>query len=335
MSSQQEIACSAPGKAFLCGEFVALEGNPALVTAVNLRAIVRYREDGGNRIIIRSSTTKEEVHLEREELLRPDPRGDLVRSVFLAHQRAGYEGKWSGILELDSSALSDKTGAAVGFGSSAAVAVALTQVMIPSATRETVQSLALEAHLLFQGGVGSGYDVVTACRGGIVAIHREQRDALRDQITCLTCEIPDTHQWLFLGGGEVPSTRAVLQKLRSVPQDTLKRCLALMAEVALEAVMQAGGKGWCNLVSCLDRYCLLEQQLGELAGINIVPSTVIQLNNGIRSLEAAAKPSGAGGDGLVVVLTPKVCREEVLAVAEAVGLKALLADIEPAGVRLE
>ncbi len=66
-----------------------------------------------------------------------------------------------------------------------------------------------------------------------------------------------------------------------------------------------------------------------------MPSTVIQLNNGIRSLGAAAKPSGAGGDGLVVILTPKVRREEVLAIAEAVGLKALQADIDPAGVRLE
>lgn len=77
-------------------------------------------------------------------------------------------------IEVDSTALFDRGGTKRGYGSSAAVAVALTAALLEARLaerpidEELVFEAALDAHRSLQGGRGSGYDVATSLAGGML-----------------------------------------------------------------------------------------------------------------------------------------------------------------------
>src|SRR5690606_11456641 len=65
------------------------------------------------------------------------------------------------------------TGVKLGFGSSAALAVALAAALAGESVPQRVQEAALLAHRDFQGGHGSGVDVATSAHGGVIGYRRD------------------------------------------------------------------------------------------------------------------------------------------------------------------
>ena len=70
-----EVFTGAPGKAFICGEFVALSGAPAIVAAVDRHVRVRRIVQAGDRWQIRSSYQVRERIATTAELMKAPARG--------------------------------------------------------------------------------------------------------------------------------------------------------------------------------------------------------------------------------------------------------------------
>src|SRR3954451_15232031 len=141
------MIATAPGKLILTGEYAVLGGAPAIVVAVDRRAVAR-----------RNST----------------PRGSspflLAVADEIAQRRGGSDPAARAALEIsvDSTAFYDKI-TKLGLGSSAAVTVAATALALGTADPQEVLSVALAAHARAQGprgARGSGADIAAAVHGG-------------------------------------------------------------------------------------------------------------------------------------------------------------------------
>ncbi len=141
-------AASAPGKLVLSGEYTVLDGAPALVMAVDRRAVARH---AGGRAAPGA-----------------DP-GGLVDAVLRVTGPA--EGR--GAVVLDTEAFHRSHGGRpvkLGLGSSAALAAALCRLLLPpGATVRAVLEAAVAAHRDFQSGRGSGVDVAASVVGGLLS----------------------------------------------------------------------------------------------------------------------------------------------------------------------
>ncbi len=90
---------------------------------------------------------------------------DRIVPFLLDHAHTAPRGR----MVIDSSAFFSARGHKLGFGSSAAVTVALTALISggPELASGELVDLAVQAHRHAQGGRGSGYDVVTSLLGGV------------------------------------------------------------------------------------------------------------------------------------------------------------------------
>src|SRR5690606_14318069 len=102
----------------------------------------------------------------------------------------------------------------LGFGSSSALAAALSAVLLRArpgeATTRSAQEilkLAVKAHLEFQGGKGSGVDVATAMSGGLIAF------ALRPDLRIKELKWPPGVAFSIMWSGRPASTLERLRKL--------------------------------------------------------------------------------------------------------------------------
>ncbi|MGA2761769.1 MAG: hypothetical protein ABSG17_00250 [Spirochaetia bacterium] len=134
---------------------------------------------------------------------------DVVREWMLSHGR--QNGAPAVRIRIDSSELYSKAGRKTGFGSSAAVAVALVLALRGNRRLDrVVPRLALEAHRLAQGGAGSGYDVYCSYfggwgmfRGGVEPSWTERRPPIGPQLFVFPGPAPVStaeairafHQW--------------------------------------------------------------------------------------------------------------------------------------------
>ncbi len=139
------VVASAPGKIVLSGEYAVLDGVPAISMAVGRRAVVTLANSSSGEC----------------NLSAPGFAGaDKYRILDAVCDGVRPEKN----IKLDSRAFSDG-GNKTGIGSSAALTVALVASLNES---EDVLSEALLAHRAAQGGAGSGVDVATAVRGGLI-----------------------------------------------------------------------------------------------------------------------------------------------------------------------
>jgi len=282
----------APGKAFLWGEFIALRGGPAAVTAVGRYVDATWTQSDSEGWSIESSLYPTRV-TSLPELLDAQPRGDAICAVVQTLNQAGESLASSGTLSVDSSALASSEHSPVGLGSSAATTAAVTSVLLGSGER--VVDLAVAAHRLFQGGLGSGYDVLSACLGGTRAIERTEAGLVSRVI-----DLPPELRILLVAGSTAPKTPSVIEALRRAGPAT-ESILAELEGISreLDASCQKGGAS--QVIAGIRDFALAEERLGEAIGVEIVPHSVRSLSRAIEPLAATCKPSGAGGDGLVVV----------------------------------
>ncbi|MBK8719508.1 MAG: hypothetical protein IPN32_33070 [Deltaproteobacteria bacterium] len=158
------LTVSAPGKAFLIGEYAVLEGAPAYVTAVDVRAVAHDASDDRPAA---SSAVVSCAHARTAAFLRgPRGRDRLCTAVRTGGFTLGHR--------------------KLGLGSSAAVAAAVVGYHLAAAgleladdeTRTHALALAQAAHAESQGGTGSGADVATAVHGATIRFVDRQVDAV-------------------------------------------------------------------------------------------------------------------------------------------------------------
>ena len=164
--AHRKITASAPGKLMILGEHAVVYGYPCIVTAVDQRVRVTVEQNGEGEIHVCSPNVGlDEYHKKIPKL----GRGDVPKSMtFVEHlvKRFYEKNQMSeGIRITTESDFSSQ----FGFGSSAAVVVALAKALseyfrTPMTNHELFE-MAYQAVLDVQG-VGSGFDVAASVYGG-------------------------------------------------------------------------------------------------------------------------------------------------------------------------
>ncbi len=161
-----KITASAPGKLMLYGEHAVVYGSPCIVTAVDQRVRVSVEPNGEGEIHVCSPNVGLDEYHKKIERLGKD---DVPKSMqFVEHLVKRFYKKYQikqGIRICTESDFSTQ----FGFGSSAAVVVALTKALSEyfekTMDKEEMFKMAYQAVLDVQG-VGSGFDVAASVYGG-------------------------------------------------------------------------------------------------------------------------------------------------------------------------
>ncbi len=227
---------SAPGKAFVAGEYAVLEpGEPALVLAVDLRLHLTLRELPGRRVELFHRPSG--AFLEGE--LRPEGigwssgvPGELrfaARATELAVRLCAEEG---GDLRGFRSSFEDelaREGRKLGLGGSAAASVLAVRAACSAQGRQAsppeVLGLAAAAHWVEQGGRGSGADVAACALGGLLEVRtrraqgdvdrvlrRPARDLLAEPaLEALPVHVPSGLRFLLAFSGTPADSRSLVE----------------------------------------------------------------------------------------------------------------------------
>jgi phosphomevalonate kinase len=157
---------SVPGNILLLGEYAVLQGGLGVAAAVGGR--VRLEAEPAPSLSIEGTWTGGSFLWTPERQTESFLASAAFETVWkwrLAHGRKSRLP--TSRIRIDSSELYSKAGRKAGYGSSAAVTVALvTALLADDRLDRTIPRLALAAHRSAQGGAGSGYDVYCSYFGG-------------------------------------------------------------------------------------------------------------------------------------------------------------------------
>jgi len=304
------VAASAPGKLILFGEHAVVFGEPALSTAINLRAEVfarPYEEwlADGNAI--------------------DEPRYRYVKAAIAkAHVR---EPMWIEIRSMLPSG--------AGLGSSAAVTVATLGALHGAANGLDLPAIAREAFDVEHEvqGRASPLDTSTATAGGAVLVLREPRDQLLWSIE------RDARRW-FLHRAAIPeiefvigntgisaATGPLVAKVKErVDRDPkAAQMIREIGQITLDGLAALRRKDLTEAGRLMDRDHALLTQLG------VGHPMLDRLIDAARPSSYGAKLTGAGGGGSIVALTDRP--EKTADAIRAAGGKAFVVRPEPVGVK--
>ncbi|MBA3457158.1 MAG: hypothetical protein H0T42_29010 [Deltaproteobacteria bacterium] len=314
------MTASAPGKLILAGEYAVLDGAPALVIAVNRRAIARVRAGA--------------------------PRGSTAFLLAVAHEletrRGATDPAAQAALEIavDSSAFYDGI-TKLGLGSSAAVTVVATALAIGATSaaaeldRGEVLTIASAAHASAQadrGARGSGADIAAAVHGGTIVFTagRTDRRAWPRSVRLLpffTGSSADTPSLIArVTAARTERRSEVDAALAAVGDASRAACAALSAPTDLAATAMIGAIALA--AAAIDR-------LSTATGIDLVPDCVRVARSAMSRFGGTAKTTGAGGGDVAFAVIPATAdvTEATRALIEA-GCRPLPLSVDETGVDL-
>lgn len=348
------FVASAPGKLVVLGEYVVLEGAPALVAAVDRRAEVRcVKRVAGVWRLSAPALNLYHVPLQVADhgtLTWPEgmPQGlDRAAAVItLAHGTARRLGLTLPVceLELDTSAFFKGTDK-LGLGSSAAMSVALYGALLAAADAGTpdtwngTQRLAAiatvhAAHQESQGGRGSGADVAAALTGGVLRFQNDQH-GLRVAPLPRHRDVVIVPVW----SGRPASTGSALTSFAAFKERDPSAYWAACERLAI--LTNAGNEFWAlgnteALLTVVDEYGAALEVLGTQCVMDIVTPEHRAIGNQVRRCGAAYKPSGAGGGDLgVAVCASHAMADKVLGRLRSQGMEAVPMGIAGGGLQVQ
>lgn len=280
---------SAPGKAFLIGEYAVLEGVPSVVTAVDVRAVAHDAPG--------------------DEATAPSDLSLAAHAAVRDHlsERTGADLRTIGELPCVDSGPFSRGARKLGFGSSAAVAAAVVGFHLSEAglplEQADIRALALElaraAHHQAQGG-GSGGDVAAAVLGGTLRFTRDGAP------TALA------HPgWLHVGFVDVgapASTASLVKQVRAAAATDRSAYARAIDQLAAASETFVAGythadrdAGLAALRQATAHHNAGLTALQALSGAAIITPEIAAVTALADELGLAAKPTGAGGGDLVVI----------------------------------
>jgi phosphomevalonate kinase len=273
---------TAPGKLLLTGEYAVLDGAPALMIAVDRRAIARPGEVPASSPFL--VAVADELASRRGAA---DPAVAIARTI-VVDSTAFYDGDHK-----------------LGLGSSAAVTVAATALALAATedagNRAQILAIALAAHASAQGlrGVrGSGADIAAAVYGGTLAFERGNVQPLRWPAAVRLIA--------FFTGQSADTVELVAQVTAHRGNAEVARALAAIADVsrATCAVLDAAEPASNLLITQLDLAAEATGLLATTTGLALVPDCVRAARSAMKPLGGTAKTTGAGGGDVGVAVIP-------------------------------
>ncbi|HPC84266.1 MAG TPA: hypothetical protein P5234_11425 [Thermoanaerobaculaceae bacterium] len=352
MNTERWIAASAPGKAVLLGEYAVLEGAPALVMAVPVRAVVKVRATGDRLCTLEApdlGVRGQRFHFDRTRVRwvpRPAPpvaaRLRVLGAVLSDQQLRAPGGVGSCAIETDTRAFVSPAGVKFGFGSSAAVAAAAWAALTALAdgrppSPAAVLAAVLEAHRAAQRGAGSGVDVAASCLGGVLEYRLEGRGRRR-RLECRRVAWPERLRIVAIHTGEAASTPEFVRLVRELARrdrTAYRELMSALAELARAGCAAVQHGDMQALLATSRAYCGLMGELGRRSGADILSAAHLRVQALVEREGAAYKPSGAGGGDFGVALTEhEAVAARVRAAAAAAGLSAMDLVPDPRGVEV-
>ncbi len=313
------MIASAPGKLIVTGEYAVLDGAPAIVVAVDRRAIARR-----NAI----------------------PRGSSPFLLAVADEIAARQGASSPAaraaleISVDSAAFYDRL-IKLGLGSSAAVTVAATALALETADRDEILAVALAAHARAQGprgARGSGADIAASVHGGTIVfslpgggaacrVERRRWPASVSLVPFFTGKPADTPQLVAsLEAARAANRTAVDAALSAIGDASRAACVALSAPADIATVALIGAIALA--ANAMDRLALV-------TGIDLVPGCVTAARSALVRLGGTAKTTGAGaGDVGIAVIPATVDGTVVTRLLIEAGCHPLRISLDETGVDL-
>jgi phosphomevalonate kinase len=282
------MIATAPGKLIITGEYAVLDGAPALVVAVDRRAIAR---------------------------LHAIPRGSSPFLVAVADEIAARRGPGDPAtraaleISVDSTAFYERI-TKLGLGSSAAVTVAATALALDTVDRGEVLEVALAAHARAQGprgARGSGADIAASVHGGTLVFSRAGESApCRIEhrkwpaqvalVPFFTGVAADTAQLVArMQAARAASPAAVDAALTAIADASRAACAALTAPPELATLA---------LIGAIALAANATDRLAIATGVDLVPECVTRARSALARHGGTAKTTGAGGGDVGVAVIP-------------------------------
>jgi phosphomevalonate kinase len=323
---------TAPGKAFLAGEYAVLQpGGAALVVGVDrfLHASLRPLAEKKVEIVHRPSGSFVAGELTPDGIRWA---GGIADEVRFAARAAGLAARLCAAEDRPQRGFSllydndfAQQGKKIGLGGSAAACVLAVRGACAAQERslagEETSALAAAAHFDEQGGRGSGADVAACALGGLLevtvrrpsGVGEDPREVLRaPPLAVRRLPIAPDLRLLLAFTGAPADSRAlvggVLEFARGNPSRYRARCQAISeARDALRDALEAAARSRSPdpreaALDAVRRAAAAMAALGEEARVAIVTPELSRACAIAASAGAAAKPSGAGGGDCAVVL---------------------------------
>ena len=272
-STQTQLTAFGPGKVILLGEHGVVYGHPALAAAIS-----RGMRAWG----IPSDATS----LEMPEGVSPDHQASLERAFARAAKKVGYP-KISVHLE-------SELPLSMGLGSSGALAVAVSRVLLEARTGQPakakdVEALALEMEKEFHG-TPSGVDHTTSARGTMVIFKKGKATEVKaaKPVKVLVAMV-----------GPRQSTKLTVGALRERQKRWPARYRKVFDHIGRLVLEGAGAVRAGDLEALGD---VMNMNHGLLSALGLSSPPIEEMVYRLRGLGAlGAKLTGAGGDGGAVI----------------------------------
>jgi phosphomevalonate kinase len=335
----------------LLGEYSVLFGAPALVMAVNRRAVVSCTAASGDHWVVTAPGV-----VDGAATCAVDPSGRVAWDDRDRGARLGLFDRVVGelvaraivdpgalaprSLDLDTTAFFDAGlpgRPKLGIGSSAALTVALATALSGrkgqscSGDVEWLQTL-VELHRAVQGGFGSGIDVAASLCGGVLGF---ELDAAGTVAGIAQVPWPRELHRVFVWTGRSASTHSFLESLeasRSGGNRGVDEALDRLGRESERGVDALARNDVYRFLDAVDRFCEALEALGRAIEMPILS----EAHRGLRQLGAECgvhyKPSGAGGGDFGVCFgTDDERLQEFLRCAEAAGFAIPKVDLDLSG----
>jgi phosphomevalonate kinase len=314
------VEFSAPGKLVLFGEYAVLFGSPAVVAAVDRRAVVTLRPSADTSWEVSAPGLAAgparfeigpggEVRWGDEQLGRGT--FGLVECLFAGIEKLG-------VLDLEALPTADMTldtraffedGAKLGLGSSAALTVALASALEswagkepPCGEKERLQRL-VSLHREVQGGAGSGIDVAASCLGGVIRYQLGGDGSVAD---ARILALPGDLRMVFVWTGRAASTSDFIGRLQTrrgeAPQDVAP-VLDELGAVSAAGVAALAAGSTVEFLEGVSGFWDALDQLGGAIGMPVLSEEHRALRRIADRCGVRYKPSGAGGGDFGVGFT--------------------------------
>lgn len=334
------IVVSAPAKLVLAGEYVVLDGAPALVTAVDRR--VRVTLSPSDMWTLTSDAVPGHAHALLADVPSAALGGRLVPNALLQVLGPEWSARAPMRIHIESAALRDPgAGVSLGLGSSAAVVVAVTGALRHLAGKAHDDRAAFATsralHHLWQGDLGSGIDIAAAHHGGSLLFQLDPNGDEEPRVAI--CPVPSGLAWQAWFTGVKVSTRSFVSTLhaaRSEDAAGYERQMGPLGEAAaaVTATWQSGRVA--DLLAAVRRHHDAMAALGHWAELPIVSGPHAELAALAGRVGAAYKPSGAGGGDVGIAFGARSDTLSLLEdLARTAGYRPLALAVDPRGVSLE
>lgn len=341
MTKQRII--SAPGKLMIAGEYAVLEGQPAIVAAVNRKLFCTLKPAdelsvsglGIGPLRVSCDTGRAKITDDDQNIFAP------VRAVLDEALAQGLDIP-SAHFHFDSSELflgRQK----IGLGSSAALISAFAAQIVLNSQRDfnerNVFELAYCAHRRHCHGMGSGIDIAAACFGSLIKFSKDSTKQLP-----LINKLPPSKLLVHLVcvyTGHSQCTRSNVSAVANFKMSSPSDYDRLMGDIAKAAaamercLISSNTVDWAMLHEAVGHHNEALMQLEKSTGIDILSIEHRKIIEIANCFGAVAKPSGAGGGDIAICFVPPNRRTELTQKLASQGFRPVELCIATQGVRLE